>query len=395
MRHYVKVDVYNTGHLMNVFSAAAIKSKTDMSPLAPLGIEQVMRIRGDIRLGVPVILTSGSQAVLIVAIEMLTAERFAVLAAASQKIGIALTRHRARALGIELQSTADVVRFELSERIDLAVLQRLADPVHDAAHHPVSKMLSAATDGSIIHEAAIALTKSAQLLPAVICLSVPDGAAEAARLGIGMVPAAEVMAELGVARVQHPVSAAPLPMAVHDAGHVAVFRPDDGGLEHYAIRIGTPDVASPVLVRLHSACFTGDVLGSLKCDCGPQLHAAMESMASQGAGVLLYLNQEGRGIGLPNKMRAYALQKRGIDTVEANHHIGFADDERDFRVGAALLRQMGIGAVRLLTNNPAKVAMLESCGIKVVERVAIEVGKSAYNAGYLATKAAKSGHIFK
>ncbi len=146
-------------------------------------------------------------------------------------------------------------------------------------------------------------------------------------------------------------------------------------------------------MRLHSACFTGDVLGSLKCDCGPQLHAALARMGAAGEGVLLYLNQEGRGIGLANKMRAYALQDQGFDTVEANHRLGFEDDERDFRLGADILRRMGFSRIRLMTNNPAKVAMMEAHGIAVVERVPLAVGVNPLNARYLDTKAKKSGHI--
>jgi GTP cyclohydrolase II len=172
-----------------------------------------------------------------------------------------------------------------------------------------------------------------------------------------------------------------------------VFRPDDGGEEHYAIEIGRPDRSKPVLARLHSACFTGDVLGSLKCDCGPQLDAALRQMGAAGEGVLLYLNQEGRGIGLANKMRAYSLQDQGFDTVEANHRLGFEDDERDFRIGAAVLRRLGFGAVRLLTNNPRKIAMMESQGVQVTERVPLKVGETPQNRAYLATKAAKSGHL--
>ena len=148
-----------------------------------------------------------------------------------------------------------------------------------------------------------------------------------------------------------------------------------------------------MLARLHSACFTGDVLGSLKCDCGPQLRAALAQMGTEGAGVLLYLNQEGRGIGLANKMRAYSLQDQGFDTVEANHRLGFEDDERDFRIGADILRRMGFSAVRLLTNNPRKMAMMQGCGLTVTERVPLKVGQTAQNAAYLATKAAKSGHL--
>ncbi|MCL4067709.1 GTP cyclohydrolase II [Pseudomonas sp. GX19020] len=182
-------------------------------------------------------------------------------------------------------------------------------------------------------------------------------------------------------------------MALAGAGRLHIFRPDDGGDEHYAIEVGQPARDRPVLARLHSACFTGDVLGSLKCDCGPQLHAALAQMGDEGAGVLLYLNQEGRGIGLANKMRAYSLQDQGFDTVDANHRLGFEDDERDFRIGAELLRGLGFREVRLLTNNPRKVAMLDSCGLKVVERVPLKVGKTRENAAYLATKAARSGHL--
>ena len=159
------------------------------------------------------------------------------------------------------------------------------------------------------------------------------------------------------------------------------------------MEIGTIDRAAPVLVRLHSACFTGDVLGSLKCDCGPQLRGALAQMGEEGAGLLLYLNQEGRGIGLANKMRAYALQDQGFDTVEANHRLGFEDDERDFRIGAAILDKMGFSAVRLLTNNPAKVAMMQHCGIAVAERVPLKAGHNPLNEAYLATKARKSGHL--
>ena len=163
--------------------------------------------------------------------------------------------------------------------------------------------------------------------------------------------------------------------------------------EHYAVEIGRPNRGKPVLSRLHSACFTGDLLGSLKCDCGPQLRGALAQMGAEGAGVLLYLNQEGRGIGLANKMRAYSLQDQGFDTVEANHRLGFEDDERDFRIGAEILRRRGFSQVRLMTNTPAKVDRMNSCGLTVVERVPLKVGENRHNEGYLATKAAKSGHL--
>jgi GTP cyclohydrolase II len=202
-----------------------------------------------------------------------------------------------------------------------------------------------------------------------------------------------VLRAADAAIAMRPVSAARVPTRFAEAGRVHVYRPDDGAEEHYAVEIGQPARSEPVLARLHSACFTGDVIGSLKCDCGPQLAAAMEQIAAGGAGVLLYMNQEGRGIGLANKMRAYALQDQGFDTVEANHRLGFEDDERDFRLGAEILKAMGFSAVRLMTNNPRKVSIMEASGLAVAERVPLRAGETAHNRAYLATKAAKSGHL--
>jgi GTP cyclohydrolase II len=359
-----------------------------VSALAPGLTARVGRVKGDVRMGVPVVLTDGPDAALVVAAEGLTDDLWLALQAYGVVPEIALTRHRAQALDLQDLPVAKVVCLAAPQGCDLATLRALADP--SRATPPVHGAVRA---GKPLHQAAIALCKAAQLLPAALVIPVSDGAAEAQRHGLSLIDAADVLADLKTARVQRFVSQAALPMAVHMAGRVHVFRPDDGGIEHYAIEIGTPDRSNPVLVRLHSACFTGDVMGSLKCDCGPQLHAACQAMAAAGGGVLLYLNQEGRGIGMANKMRAYALQDAGHDTVEANNHLGFDDDERDFRIGSALLAQIGIASVRLLTNNPAKVRILQAHGIEVTERVALAVGKTAQNAHYLATKARKSGHL--
>ncbi len=241
-----------------------------------------------------------------------------------------------------------------------------------------------------LHRAALHLVKSARLLPAAVVVEPGGGPVPDALTALS---ADDIARSLARPPVEQAVVSGRVPLAVSEAGRVHVFRPDDGGEEHYAVEIGSPDRHSPVLTRLHSACFTGDILGSLKCDCGPQLQAALRAMADEGDGILLYLNQEGRGIGLANKMRAYSLQDQGFDTVEANHRLGFEDDERDFRVGAAILGALGFSKARLMTNNPAKVAMLDANGIAVTERVPLKVGLNPLNEKYMDVKAKKSGHI--
>jgi GTP cyclohydrolase II len=350
-------------------------------------VERLTRARGDLRMGVPVVFAGPKGAALVVAVEALTAARLADLRDLGQP-ELALTARRAETLKTPAYD-GDLVRVEVPQDTALDWLMALADPADDL-RVPMKGPLRAVRGGNAdLHRAGLALAKSAQLLPAVVVVAVTEW--DAAQLTV--LPAEQAAAELLRHSPLHPVIAARLPMAAAGAGRVHIFRPDNGGPEHYAIEVGRPDRAHPVLARLHSACFTGDVLGSLKCDCGPQLHAALTQMGAEGAGVLLYLNQEGRGIGLANKMRAYSLQDQGFDTVEANHRLGFEDDERDFRLGATIIQKMGFSAVRLLTNNPAKIRMMQTMGVEVTERVPLQVGRTEQNAAYLATKAAKSGHL--
>ncbi|MCC5992406.1 MAG: GTP cyclohydrolase II [Rhodobacteraceae bacterium] len=360
-------------------------------PLGPTIVELINRARADLRLGVPVLLGDQGRVALVLAAEMLTPERLAELHALGGDLVLALTRHRADTLKARAYD-GDLARVMVPKDASVDWLRALADPADDL-RVPMKGPLQTARDGSAdLHRAALALTKSAQLLPAALVLPVGSRAALAGAV-LTELPLAGLRSQLTRETPLAPVVSARLPMAASQAGRVHIFRPRDGGVEHYAIEIGRPDRAQPVLARLHSACFTGDVLGSLKCDCGPQLRAALAQMGAEGAGVLLYLNQEGRGIGLANKMRAYSLQDQGFDTVEANHRLGFEDDERDFRIGAALLREMGFAQVRLMTNNPRKVTMLNEHGLQVVERVPLQVGATDENRAYLATKAAKSGHL--
>ncbi len=189
------------------------------------------------------------------------------------------------------------------------------------------------------------------------------------------------------------ITRARLPLADAPRTRIVVFRPDDGGPEHFALLVGDPLPHEAVLVRLHSECFTGDHLGSRKCDCGDQLAGALTQLSAEpGGGVLLYLAQEGRGIGLVAKLKAYALQDQGFDTIEANERLGFAADHRNFTIAAAMLRALGFARIRLLTNNPDKVAQLEQAGIAVTERVPLRFPARPENARYLATKREKAGH---
>ncbi|MES2845548.1 MAG: GTP cyclohydrolase II [Pseudomonadota bacterium] len=359
--------------------------------LAPSIVERLARARGDLRMGVPVVLTGEGRSMLVVAVEVLTAGRLAAMRALGAP-ELALTAWRAETLKARAYDD-DLARVAVPDDVGVDWLRALADPADDL-RVPMKGPLRSLRDGPAqLHRAALALVKTAYLLPAALLVPVPHGVALADENGLTLLPLHEIAPELARMSPLHPVVNARLPMVASQSGRVHIFRPEDGGEEHYAIEIGRPDRSAPVLARLHSACFTGDVLGSLKCDCGPQLRAALSQMGAEGAGVLLYLNQEGRGIGLANKMRAYSLQDQGFDTVEANHRLGFEDDERDFRIGAGILRQMGFSAVRLLTNNPRKIDMMESCGLHVTERVPLKVGLTDQNAAYLATKAAKSGHL--
>jgi GTP cyclohydrolase II len=170
------------------------------------------------------------------------------------------------------------------------------------------------------------------------------------------------------------------------------FQDDANGKEHVALVHGDVSGDEPVVIRLHSECLTGDALFSRRCDCGPQLHAALERIAKEGRGVLLYLRQEGRGIGLMNKIRAYALQDQGADTVEANEQLGFQADQREYSMCKPMLEHLGLTRIRLMTNNPRKVKALEDVGIDVAERIPLHVGLNPFNKRYLATKAGKLGH---
>ena len=353
--------------------------------------ETVARARADLRIGVAVAVSSAEGDAVVAAVETLTRDRLADLRALAP-VDVAITRRRAETLKARAYD-GDMARIVLDADAGVAEALAIADPAL-ALTRPMIGPLRARRDGpAAAHRLALKLTKMARLLPAAVVAPVANAAEAAARYGLALIDEAVMAAaDEAAADIAH-VSSARVPLAVSEDARVHVWRPRSGEEEHYAIEIGAPDRAAPVLSRLHSACFTGDLIGSLKCDCGPQLRAALGQIGAEGTGVLLYLNQEGRGIGLANKMRAYSLQDEGFDTVEANHRLGFEDDERDFRIGTRILTQMGFSAVRLMTNNPAKVSAMEAAGLTVAERVPLIVGETAHNVAYLATKSKKSGHL--
>jgi GTP cyclohydrolase II len=342
--------------------------------------ERLSRAKGDLRMGVPVVLCGAGGAALVAAVEALDEDRLTDLRGFGPVV-LAITARRAETLKARAYD-GDLARIMPPADAGLGWLRSVADPADDVRE--------GAAD---LHRAALSLAKAAHLLPAALVVPVAHALTVAASHGLTVLMLDDIAPAIAALPPMAEVVSARVPLIASEAGRVHIFRPDDGGDEHYAIEIGKPTRDKPVLARLHSACFTGDVLGSLKCDCGPQLRAALQQMGQEGSGVLLYLNQEGRGIGLANKMRAYSLQDQGFDTVEANHRLGFEDDERDFRIGAEILRKLGFASVRLMTNNPKKLAMMNACGLQVTERVPLHVGQTAQNQAYLATKAAKSGHM--
>ncbi len=319
-------------------------------------LRHVDRAIAELRRGELVLLTHDGATLAVIAAETLTSEDLARLARLTlRQLSLALSRRRAAVLGLgpAPQGPGGTVVIPIPEGSEVEFLRELADP----ASHP-----GAPPDGGVATvpqpaaDAAVELMKLARLLPAAMLGPVaPRMAAALARDGVHTVQSRDVMAyQQDAAQSLRAVAEARVPLADAENTRIIAFRPSDGGTGHIAIVIGAPDPAQPALVRLHSECFTGDLLGSLRCDCGDQLRGAIAEIARSGAGILLYLAQEGRGIGLVNKLRAYNLQDAGLDTFDANEQLGFDADERVYLPAAEMLRQLGFARVRLMTNNPGQ-----------------------------------------
>ena len=301
----------------------------------------------------------------------------------------------ARAATLKLANQRDAAAPEApvllrgAEPFDLAAARALADPALDLTWPMKGPFLAEPLADPASAAAALELARLAGILPAFLVDPVPAG--ELQSVAAADLEAFKDPAHLIIA------ARARLPVAAAETAEIIAFRSADDLREHAALVIGQQRSDRLPLVRLHSECLTGDVFSSLKCDCGPQLDAALAAMADEAAqggwGALLYLRQEGRGIGLINKLRAYQLQDQGFDTVDANTRLGLPNEARDFAVAARMLQLLGIGPIRLMTNNPAKVAALEGAGVTVEQRIPHQLPANPHNARYLDTKRDRSGHL--
>jgi GTP cyclohydrolase II len=342
------------------------------------------RALAEFRSGRPVVIAGNNETLLCLPVEGLDKERLAAFRALAAPMlpRLVLTGSRARSLGIE---ASEPVAIELSDNVDTAtVLALVAENKPDFEFLPEPAGEAAA--------AAIDLVKLAQVLPAVLVADTDHSIAGAFDPRIITVDAKAVARFRKEATQSLTIAGeAYVPLSSSVRTRFVVFH-DAFGDDLVAVIVGTPDLSRPVPVRIHSACLTGDVFGSRRCDCGDQLRLALARLKEAGGGIILYLAQEGRGVGLANKMRTYKLQDAGLDTVDANTTLGFDDDERDYAVAARMLQMLGATRVILLTNNPDKLNGIAQAGIEISGRMPLETPVNAHNRRYLTAKASRAGH---
>ncbi len=304
---------------------------------------------------------------------------------------IALPAERARALGLAAASDAPL-ELALGPDWTAAGLVALGQDWHlNAWRTALSTLAPLAAPATPQCEAALGLSKRAQLLPVVLVAPCPAGGN---LRDVHTVQLTDLVASErpDMARLLR-ISEARVPLRDCEESRLVLFRDLRDSAEHVAVIVGTPDISRAVPVRMHSSCLTGDLLGSLRCDCGEQLRDAVRRLDAAGGGVLLYLAQEGRGIGLANKLRAYQLQDDGLDTIDADQRLGFRSDERSYGVAAAMLQHLGIDTVTLLTNSPHKVRALKQAGVVVAEIGSLHGTPNHHNARYIRTKQDRAGHF--
>lgn len=361
--------------------------------------QAVQRAISDLRRGGAVLVRSKENgAFLIRAAEQIDNDTLLNMAQLSRSAPyLLISTNRALAIGLNPREDTVACSIALSDDQNNDIIRGLIGDI--PLHTDVDHLSIIGEKPSSVAETILILMRVARLLPAAICAHFPNTDHVALRLwaeehGILIVRDSDILRfETISASLLKEVARARLPLADAEDAQIVIFRPGDGGTEHFAIIIGNGDNIKTPPVRIHSQCITGDILGSLKCDCGDQLRQSIRQMGDMGGGVLIYLAQEGRDIGLVNKLKAYALQDKGIDTVDANHHLGFETDHRFFLPAAEMLRQMDINEIKLLTNNPDKISQIEECGITVNTRLPLITPDNPHNADYLATKAKRTGHM--
>lgn len=356
---------------------------------------RVRRAASDLKRGIPVVVTEHGRMVAVVAAEAATAENLAELAGISLE-PLLLIMPPTKAAALLRQPVAqDRAAIAISLNVPIPTADLVRRVAETGTPPDPTAVLGEQLSAPEMVDSALALAKAAQMLPILVMTAPRDEMRSVIEArGLVAVPAADISGFFDAARgTIREVAEAQVPLQDAPDARIKVFRREAAGIDHLAILIGDPARAAEPLVRIHSECLTGDLLGSLRCDCGEQLRGAIRRMAEHGSGVLLYLAQEGRGIGLTNKLRAYALQDRGLDTLDANRALGWGGDERDFSVAAHMLQLLGITRVRLLTNNPDKIAALTACGIEVAGREPHTIAPNGVNDEYLATKAVRFGHL--
>lgn len=330
------------------------------------------------------------------AVEGLSSESLAQLRAFGEPLRLIVTTHRGRSMGLHTHgSEADLSLALGADETPESIMGLAADR---GTAPSASRLAFGVRPATRAESAGLALARLGHLLPALVGVELDPALPRLTRWiedgTVLDVPSQEVERVLSESATEIvPVAEAPVPLAVAEQSRLVFFREAGGLLEHVAVLIGPRESwPDPIPVRLHSACLTGDLFGSMRCDCGEQLRGSLEYFKKRGGGVLVYLAQEGRGIGLGNKMRAYSLQEAGLDTIDADGVLGFGADERRYDAAIAILRHLGIERVELLTNNPEKVSAVEGSGITVVTRTPLFGGINRHNLRYVQAKVDRSGH---
>lgn len=343
----------------------------------------------ELRQGRAIAISSEESTLVVAALEVVSEALLERLLAASDDVALLLTAERAEAAG--LIGTADgPVAIGIGAAVDLDALRAYGGMSGVGEQPPRGLEVRSWPGSGALAAAAAGLAKAGRLIPALVGFETGHFAdVSVATVSLDAIRERSRLTRHGLMLI----SESRVPLADAEDTSILLFRDKYGGSEHVALVVGDPAPGAAVPVRMHSACLTGDVFGSLRCDCGEQLQLAVRRIAELGAGVLLYLDQEGRGIGLANKLRAYSIQDSGLDTLDADRHLGFSADERTYDVAAAMLQQLGVSRVEVMTNNPQKIAALRENGIEVVGRLPLVGSTNVHNENYLRAKLERAGHL--